>query len=71
MKRVAFIVVVVALLGGGVYWMYERGQGRHIPSVPPGRCAEGRDLLPGRRQRGQGGAAVGRRPGRLRRCAHR
>ncbi|MFG2038990.1 septum formation family protein [Dactylosporangium sp. NPDC048998] len=35
MKRVALIVVVVALLGGGVYWMYERGQGRDIPSSPP------------------------------------
>jgi hypothetical protein len=35
MKRVAVIVVVLALLGGGVYWMYERGQGRDIPSAPP------------------------------------
>ncbi|MEV6931654.1 septum formation family protein [Dactylosporangium sp. NPDC051485] len=35
MKRVAIIVAVLALLGGGVYWMYERGQGRDIPSAPP------------------------------------
>ncbi|MEU7865395.1 septum formation family protein [Dactylosporangium sp. NPDC049140] len=35
MKRVALIVVVVALIGGGLYWMYERGQGRDIPGSPP------------------------------------
>ncbi|WP_433213054.1 septum formation family protein [Dactylosporangium sp. CS-047395] len=35
MKRVVLIVVVVALIGGGLFWMYERGQGRDIPSSPP------------------------------------
>ncbi|HTJ37392.1 MAG TPA: septum formation family protein [Dactylosporangium sp.] len=35
MKRVAIYVAVLALLGGGLYWMYERGQGRDIPSTPP------------------------------------
>jgi hypothetical protein len=35
MKRVALIALVVALIGGGLYWMYERGQGRDIPGAPP------------------------------------
>lgn len=35
MKRLALIVAVVVLLGGGAYWMYERGQGRRIPTTPP------------------------------------
>ena len=41
MKRVAVIVVVLALFGGGVYWMYERGQGRDIPSTPPAGAPKG------------------------------
>ncbi|MGI5246558.1 septum formation family protein [Dactylosporangium sp. CA-139066] len=42
MKRVAIVLAVLALIGGGVYWMYERGQGRDIPSTPPaGAPAEG------------------------------
>ncbi|MFI5905892.1 septum formation family protein [Dactylosporangium sp. NPDC051541] len=34
MKRAAVIAVVVVLVGGGLYWMYQRGQGRDIPSSP-------------------------------------
>ncbi|WP_432983833.1 septum formation family protein [Dactylosporangium sp. CA-233914] len=40
MKRVALIVVVVALIGGGIYWMYERGRGRDIPGTPPAGAPE-------------------------------
>jgi hypothetical protein len=34
MKRVAIVLAVLALLGG-VYWLYDRSQGRDIPSSPP------------------------------------
>ncbi|GAA3279182.1 septum formation family protein [Dactylosporangium vinaceum] len=34
MKRAALIAVIVVLVGGGLYWMYERGQGRDIPDIP-------------------------------------
>ena len=34
MKRVAIVLAVLAVLGG-LYWMYERGQGRDIPSTAP------------------------------------